>query len=225
MMKTSGGSLVIFDHDGLMVNTEDVVFAALQEIFRRYGHDFTWDYYCTSIGLPISDSVRMYLRDIPLSVSYDDFLAERNALVGAYLNERLAPMPGLVELLDELERRGAPMAVATSGMRATITRALERFGLARYFAAVVCIEDVARGKPHPDLILRALGVTGTRPDCAIMLEDSPHGVEAAHRAGVYTIAVPTRGIDPQLFAKADVVVKDLVEARDVVLRRLARSHR
>jgi len=214
--------LVIFDHDGLMVNSEHVVFAALRDIFGRYGHDFAWDYYCTSIGLPVAESIARYLRDIPIGVPYDDFFAERDALVREYMETRLALMPGLVELLDELARHGVPMAIATSGARAYIARNLDRFGIARYFSAIACIDDVARGKPHPDLILKALEMMGARPEEAIMLEDSPHGVEAARRAGVRCIAVPTAGIAPARFAGA-AVAPNLLAARPLLLDLLTRG--
>lgn len=205
--------LVIFDHDGLMVNSEDVVFAALQQLFRTHQHDFTWHYYSGTIGLPVAESLRMYLRDFPIPLSYEDFTAERNRLVAAQMETALRPMPGLLALLDLLRERGVALAVATSGTRAYITRNLERFGLAEYFQAVVCIDDVARGKPHPDLVLRALEVTTTPAEEAIMLEDAPHGVEAAYRAGVFCVAVPTRGIDLNLYRKAGAIASDLLAVR------------
>lgn len=205
--------LVIFDHDGLMVNSEDVVFAALQQVFRRHQHDFTWDYYSGTIGLPVAESLHLYLRDFPIPLTYEDFTAERNRLVAEQMETALRPMPGLVPLLDLLRERAVPLAVATSGTREYITRNLERFALAEYFQAVVCIDDVARGKPHPDLVLRALELTGTPAAEAIMLEDAPHGVEAAHRAQVFCVAVPTRGIDLNLFRKAGAIVSDLLAVR------------
>lgn len=205
--------LVIFDHDGLMVNTEDVVFAALQQFFRGHQHDFTWDYYSGTIGLPVAESLRLYHRDFPLPLSLEEFTAERDRLVAAQMETALRPMPGLLPLLDLLRARGVPLAVATSGTRAYITRTLARFGLAGYFQAVVCIEDVARGKPHPDLVLRALELTATPAAEAIMLEDAPHGVEAAHRAGVFCLAVPTRGIDLNQFRKAGAIASDLAAVR------------
>jgi HAD superfamily hydrolase (TIGR01509 family) len=205
--------LVIFDHDGLMVNSEDVVFAALRQLFRRHQHDFTWDYYSGTIGLPVADSLRLYHRDFPIPLTLDEFTAERNRLVAEQMETALGLMPGLVPLLDLLRERGVPLAVATSGTRAYITRNLERFGLTGYFEAVVCIDDVARGKPHPDLILRALELTATSSADALMLEDAPHGVEAAHRAGVFCVAVPTRGIDLNLYREAGAIASDLFAVR------------
>ena len=208
--------LVIFDHDGLMVNSEEVVFAALRTIFGRYGHAFVWDYYVTSVGLPVVESIAMYLRDLPVPLGVEAFTAERNALVAEYFATRLELMPGLVPLLEWLRARGVPLVVATSATREHLGRNLERFGLASYFQAAVCIDDVRRGKPHPDLILEALARTGHAPEEAIMLEDAPLGVEAARRAGVFCVAVPTRGIELARFAGADVIARDLFAVRTIL---------
>lgn len=208
--------LIIFDHDGLMVNSEEVVFAALGTIFGRYGHTFVWDYYVTTVGLPVADSIAIYLRDLPVPLAVDAFTIERNALVAEYFATRLELMPGLVPLLEFLKARGTPMAVATSATREHLSRNLERFGLAAYFQAAVCIDDVRRGKPHPDLILETLARTGCVPGDALMLEDAPLGVEAARRAGVFCVAVPTHGIELSRFATADIIARDLFAVRTLL---------
>ena len=129
--------------------------------------------------------------------------------MGALIETDLRPMPGLVPLLAALRARGDLLAVATSGVRAHISASLERFGLTDFFDAVVCIDDVARGKPHPDLILEVLRRTDTAARHAIMLEDAPRGVEAAHNADVFCIAVPTHGVPLDEFALAPAIVRDL----------------
>ena len=201
--------LVIFDHDGLMVNTEDVVYAALVQLFGEYGCAFPWEYYVTSLGMPVAEALAMYLRDLPLSMTLEELAVVRSERVGALIETDLRPMPGLVPLLAALRARGDLLAVATSGVRAHISASLERFGLTDFFDAVVCIDDVARGKPHPDLILEVLRRTDTAARHAIMLEDAPRGVEAAHNADVFCIAVPTHGVPLDEFALAPAIVRDL----------------
>lgn len=201
--------LVIFDHDGLMVNTEDVVYTAFSRIFGPRGVAFPWEYYVTSLGMPVADSLAMYLRDLGDPMTLDELARERAEQMRTLTETDLRPMPGLTPLLDALQARGDLLAVATSGTRSHIDRSLARFGLTSYFDAVVCIDDVARGKPHPDLILEALRRTGTAAEDAIMLEDAPRGVEAAHRAGVFCIAVPTHGVPLDAFALAPAIARDL----------------
>ena len=201
--------LVIFDHDGLMVNTEDVVFTAYSRIFGPRNIAFPWDYYVTSLGMPVADSLAMYLRDLGDPMTLDELAEARAEQMRTLIETDLRPMPGLTPLLDALQARGDLLAVATSGTRSHIDRSLARFGLASYFDAVVCINDVARGKPHPDLILEALRRTNVAASDAIMLEDAPLGVEAAHRAGVFCIAVPTHGVPLAAFTLAPAIARDL----------------
>ena len=201
--------LVIFDHDGLMVNTEDVVYTAYSRIFGPRGIAFPWDYYVTSLGMPVAESLAMYLRDLGDPMTMDELAQARAEQMRTLTETDLRPMPGLVPLLDALQARGDLLAVATSGTRPHIERSLSRFGLTGYFDAVVCIDDVARGKPHPDLILEVLRRTGAAASDAIMLEDAPRGVEAAHRAGVFCIAVPTHGVPLEAFALAPAIARDL----------------
>ena len=201
--------LVIFDHDGLMVNTEDVVYAALVQLFGEYGCAFPWDYYATSLGMPVAEALAMYLRDLPLPLTMEELAAVRNERVRALTETDLRPMPGLLPLLEALRARGDLLAVATSGTRSHISASLARFSLTDYFDAVVCVDDVARGKPHPDLILEVLRRTGVAPHDAIMLEDAPRGVEAAQRADVFCIAVPTHGLPLDDFALAPALARDL----------------
>jgi HAD superfamily hydrolase (TIGR01509 family) len=201
--------LVIFDHDGLMVNTEDVVYTAYSRIFGAREIAFPWDYYVTSLGMPVAESLAMYLRDLGDPMTLDELAQARAEQMRTLTETDLRPMPGLAPLLNALQTRGDLLAVATSGTRSHIDRSLARFGLTDYFDAVVCIDDVARGKPHPDLILEVLRRTGSAPSDAIMLEDAPLGVEAAHRAEVFCIAVPTHGVPLEKFALAPTIARDL----------------
>jgi HAD superfamily hydrolase (TIGR01509 family) len=213
----SARRLVIFDHDGLMVNTEDVAYAIYARIFQARGFPFPWDYYATSLGMPVADALAMYLRDMPDLLTMEELRAERAELMEVVVETELQLMPGLVPLLTALRSRGDLLAVATSGTRSHIDNSLARFELTDYFDAVVCINDVARGKPHPDLILEALRRTGIPAANAIMLEDAPRGVEAAHRAGVFCIAVPTHDIPMDAFALAPAIARDLYAVQKLLV--------
>lgn len=209
--------LVIFDHDGLMVNSEDLVYLAERELFDGYADSFTWEYYLTSLGMPVADSMTMFLATMPLPGTFEEILQRRNTLVRAVLAERVELMPGLLSLVQGLRARNVRMAIATSATRMHLARTLERFDLASYFECIVTIEDVVRGKPHPDLILEVLRRTAVVASDALMLEDSPLGVEAAGRAGVRCIAVPTRGVPASSFAGATAILPDLHAVRDMLL--------
>lgn len=122
---------------------------------------------------------------------------------------RERPLPGVRALLDDAKAQGLRSAIASSSGRSWVEDHLVRFALSEFFDAVVCAEDVERTKPAPDLYLAALRRLGVDAREAIAFEDSPRGVEAAKRAGIFCVAVPnavTRGAD---LTHADVVVPSL----------------
>ncbi len=201
--------LVIFDYDGLMVNSEHVVFAAEKEQFQKYNKELTWEYFCESIGVPVADALKMYMKDHNLPVVFEEFLSERNAYVAKYLESNLALMPGLLSLIKSVKEKGVTMAIATSGKRDYINWGLQKFAISDYFKTVICIDDVERGKPHPDLFLKVLEKESIKPEETIILEDSLHGIEAAYRANIFSIAVPTKGIDFTQYGKAGLIVDSL----------------
>lgn len=201
--------LVIFDHDGLMVNSEEVVYQAIAELFAKYNHDLKWEYFCRHIGTPVADALKHFYADYPLPIPFDDFFLKRDQIVSTYIANKLEMMPGLPVVLKSLKSRGIRMAIATSGKRDYITKNLEKFGIANYFETIVCVDDVKRGKPFPDLILETLNRTKVDKKDAIMLEDAPSGVEASYNAGVFSIAIPTKGVDYNKFKKANMILPNL----------------
>lgn len=214
--------LVIFDHDGLMVNSEHVVFSALREIFAIYNHDYSWNYFTQHIGLSVEESLHIFYKDFPLPIPFEEFYSERNKRVEMYLAQKLELMPGLLPLLTILKRHGVSMAISTSGKKEYILKNLKKFDLTDFFSCVVSIDDVKQGKPHPDLVLKVLEILNVSPKDAMMLEDSPLGIEAANRAGVWSIAIPTSGMDLTKFSHAKRVFPDLYAA-EVYINKLLTS--
>lgn len=201
--------LIIFDYDGLIVNSEQVTYGALKTLLRRYNHTLAWEYYVRHIGTPVRDALQNFYRDYPMNVSFEEFVKERNRIVSEYVTNKLRPMPGLISLLNYLKKNNASLVIATSGKRTYVEAGLHKFNIAHYFQTVVCIEDVKRGKPHPDLLMEVLKRTGFKNSEAVILEDSPHGIEAASRAGIFSIAIPIKRVDYNKFIKADIIVDSL----------------
>lgn len=201
--------LVIFDFDGLIVNSEFVVFEAIRDVLDQYNQCFTWEYFSRYIGMSVVESLKIFYRDCHIPIPFEIFLYKRNKNVELYLEERLELMPGILSLLNNLRKRQVPLAIATSGDRKYLLHHLERLAILNYFSFITCIDDVKQGKPHPDLVLKVLELAKIAPSDAIMLEDSPHGIEAANRAGVYSIAIPSRGVSYDRFIHADCICKDI----------------
>lgn len=203
--------LVIFDHDGLMVNSEEVVFTAIRDIFKEYNQNYTWEYFSQHIGMSVVESLQIFYKDFPIPITFEDFYALRNERVTKYIEKHLQIMDGLIPLLNYIDKLRIPMAIATSGKKDYITKNLDKFGITKYFSTIVTIDEVKRGKPHPDLILKALEKAKVKAEDAIMLEDAPHGIEASYNAKVFSIAIPTKGMDYNRFIKANIIVNDLYQ--------------
>ncbi len=203
--------LIIFDFDGLMVNSEHVVFDALKILFKRYVKVLTWTYFCKHIGVPVADSLREFHRDFELPIPFSQFLEERNLIVHQYLSKKLQLIPGIKKIILMLSKKPVTLAIATSGKRTYIEYWLKKFGIEKYFSTIVCIDDVEKGKPHPDLILKTLRVSGFSTDESIIIEDAPSGIEAATKAQIKSIAIPTNGVPLQKFKKATYILDSVAD--------------
>ena len=193
-MDTRTGMLpeaVIFDMDGLLLDSEMLSMEALMLAGRDLGHDLP-DAFCRSlIGSPL-DRCRVmigdrYGPDFPLDRYVALHAARLAELVAA---GRLALKRGVPELLDALDRLRLRRAIATSSDRARTMHHLEVVGIAARFDAIVTRDDVGRGKPHPEPFLTAAARLGVAPAACLALEDSHNGVRAAHAAGMRVIMVP-----------------------------------
>lgn len=142
------------------------------------------------------------------------FAEEKEALYREVSAGRLAPVRGLVELLDDLESRGIPVAVATSAPLGNVSHTLAELGLGSRLTSVVRSDQVAHGKPFPDVFLAAASCLGVPPAECVAFEDSPIGIVAARAAGMRTVAV-ANSFAPEVFLApevgADMVVRDFTE--------------
>jgi HAD superfamily hydrolase (TIGR01509 family) len=205
---------VIFDMDGLMIDSEPLQKEAWQATLRRYGHEMDEALFAQLSGLRISeDAVR--LRDrFNLPVTAEVLLRQRTESFLAGLPGRLRAMPGLSELIADLRARGLKRALATSGERRYVAMVMSELNLDGAFDATVVAEDVTRGKPAPDVYLLAAERLGLPPAQCLVLEDAPNGVAAAKAARMKCVAVPnqyTRVLD---LSAADVVLPSLLAVCD-----------
>jgi HAD superfamily hydrolase (TIGR01509 family) len=129
---------------------------------------------------------------------------------------RIPLMAGVVDLLDQLQQNGTPIAIATSSSRSYVDRVLAPHGLLGRFGFVLTCEDVDLGKPHPEVYEKAAKRMGHSPEFMIVLEDSVNGVSAAKAAGAKCIAVPHERVQRAGLATADLIVSSL---EDMELRR------
>lgn len=181
---------VIFDVDGLLIDSEPYWEQADGELFRSHGKKHTPEINKFIMGMRPVDIVQYFIEEYGFKTTADKLLEERLAHLYAFLLPNLRLMEGAGPLIQSLDRRGITMAIATSGhsnVRATEIAA--RLGLVNAIKVIVSGEDVTRGKPHPDVFLRAAALVNISPKHCLVFEDAPNGVLAGKAAGMYVIGV------------------------------------
>jgi pseudouridine 5'-phosphatase len=202
---------IIYDNDGLLLDTEPFYTKAHQIVAARYGKVFDWSVKSKMIGLRAEDSANILITSLELPMSVPEYLEARRHLL-AELFPQAEPLPGAVRLTMHLHKAGVPQAVATSSDRYNfdlkITKHEEWF---RIFACVITGDDpeIRRGKPHPDIFLLTAERMQAPPSQCLVFEDSPAGIDAARAAGMYAIAVPDPNMDDSAYSNAHQIIRNL----------------
>jgi HAD superfamily hydrolase (TIGR01509 family) len=205
---------VIFDMDGVLFDTETLYEKAALAAAREVGIAMTSEFFRSTIGSPWpvvrAQIVAHYGPDVAV-----DILSETSRRIFHELTETQEILkPGVRELLDLLDELGLPRAVATSSVRPTVERHLQKHGLANRFHGIAAHGDYDRHKPHPDPFLKAAALLGVAPGSCLAVEDSHHGVRSASSAGMMTVMVPDLlPATDEICALCLHVVPDLHEVR------------
>ena len=180
---------VVFDMDGLMLDSERAINDCMARAASDLGHDLPASLWLQMIGGGDGLCRRLLAERIGADATME-LLARAEAMYDVVADAGIDHRPGIVELLDWLVARGLPRAVATSTRRPLAMRKLAAAGLLPYFDAVCTSSDVPRPKPAPDVYLLAASKLGIEPARCLVLEDSPTGVRAALAAGMTPVQVP-----------------------------------
>lgn len=183
---------VIFDFDGLMVDSEPLHYQSEKELFNSYGIEFPPTLFAKGEGLSVADTFEMYQKYLHFSIPTDELLKKKYEIFLSFVDKELTLMPGVMELLSFFDDRRILYAIGTSGTIEYVSRALAKFSLGKRFAGrVVTVDQVARGKPAPDVFVAAARTINTDPSMCLVLEDSENGVRAAIAAGMQMVHVST----------------------------------
>jgi HAD superfamily hydrolase (TIGR01509 family) len=200
---------IVFDFDGLIVDTEWPEYQSIAEVFVRHGAEYPPQRWLHVIGTSWDvDWLAELEADLGRPVDREALTAERTAAKRA-MRAGMSPLPGVEELIAQARAAGVPLAVASSSSRSWVEGQLEALGLLDRFVLTRCLDDVAHAKPAPELYLAACAGLGVDPARAVALEDSANGTTAAKAAGMACVAVPNRLTRLLDLSHADAVVDSL----------------
>jgi beta-phosphoglucomutase len=215
---------VIFDVDGVLVDSYQAHFASWKSLYHELGRDYTEAAFAADFGRTSRDILRRTLGDT-LSEERIRTLDERKeALYRDLLREQFPAMDGAIRLIDALVDDGFVLAVGSSAPLENIVLSLEKLGRTAAFSAIVTGADVTRGKPDPQVFQLAAERLGISPTRCAVIEDAVHGVEAARRAGMVSIGL-TGTVPRERLTAADLVVDHLDELSPNTIQELIDGHR
>ncbi len=181
---------IIFDLDGLLADSEPLQKAAWRAYLAQHGRTLEPSLIKRTFGLRLRESASLVKQTLDLPFALEQIMEERDAIFLRSLPGRLQPMPYARESVAAVRHRGMRTALATSGHRRYVNIALRELDLHHAFDAVVTGDSVEYGKPAPDIFLRAAALLDVPHAQCVVVEDSPHGITAARRAGMIAVAIP-----------------------------------
>lgn len=219
MRKTSINQLVIFDFDGVLVNTEYTTFTFYRELLRTYDIYLTEDDFQYKIGRKSID----FFKDV-LKEKFDKSLVEKFITIKRHafiknVKKYLQPLPGAFKLLERLYEEKIYMTIGSQNEKELLEKSVDIFNIRKYFKKIVSLQDLTYKKPNPEiffLITRSLNISVSN---AVVIEDTPIGIEAAKKAGCKCVGITTSFSEKDLRA-ADFVIHAMTELNPLFLRHL-----
>ena len=204
---------VIFDMDGVIIDTEPIHHQAFLTHFAELGIDVPKAEYDSFLGSSTRNVFQQLKREYGLAADVESLLLRKRALFNEIFDHdpALDLLPGVRALIEDLRAHDVQLVLASSASKATIARVFSRFGLAPYFAHVVSGEDFVRSKPDPAIFLHAAALAETPVTECIVIEDSANGVAAAKAAGIYCVGYASPHSPGQDLRLADRVIQDFSE--------------
>ena len=209
---------VIFDFDGLILDTEVPEYQTWQEIYQIYGCELPLEVWATAVGTSadVFDPYAYLEGLLGRQVEREEIFLKRRQRYAELLDAQ-STLPGVQAYIADAKRLGLRLGVASSSSRDWVVGHLTQLGLGSYFDCIKCADDVPRVKPDPALYQAVLDTLALPAEHAIALEDSPHGIAAAKRAGLFCVAVPNPLTRQLSLAHADLHLDSLA---DLPLERL-----
>lgn len=209
---------LIFDMDGVLVDSEPLHMQATQSVLRAEGVELPWAVYIDYVGATVDAMWADLIARYKLKGDYSDYLRRDDEAILEVLSREMQPEPGVRELITTAKANGQRLALASSSTRIWIEATLAGLSLGDTFEVIVAGEDVPDGKPAPDIYVEAARRLGLEPESCIAIEDSPKGVVSANAAGTYVVALRKPYNNDDRLAAADVILNSLTEFDMELLR-------
>jgi HAD superfamily hydrolase (TIGR01509 family) len=205
---------LIFDFDGLILDTETPEVLIWQSIYRDHGFELPVDEWAKTIGgWGISDfDAAEHLSLLSQGRLDTDSLRERHRKESAEIVHASPILPGVMSMIEQAKENGLKVAIGSSSTHSWVDTHIKRLGIFDYFDHIICQDDVlsGRSKPYPDIFLKALEKLNVKKEEAVVFEDSSNGVLAAQRAGIFVVGIPNQ-LTAKMGVKGDITVPSLAE--------------
>jgi len=209
---------VIFDLDGVLADSEPLWNEIDATLLAEYGVTYRGEYHRNVLGISYRLAVEFYKKTFKLSAPTEEMMRHRGEIAVDFFANKIGLFPSTREVVEELRQMNLRLAVGTSSVSASARPFLDRHNLTPLFDVIVTGEEVERGKPQPDIYLRAAEKLRVAPDACLVIEDSLSGIAAAKAAKMRVAAIPdARFVDPHDYAQeADYVLSSLEEIPSLV---------
>ena len=216
---------VLFDFDGVIVDTEPIQYQVFQDILEPIGLGYTWEEYTsTYMGFDDRDAFREAFRSAGKTLAPDrlqELINQKAGIFEQVVLRGVTPYSGVIELIQELSAKQIPLAISSGALRSDIMPILEQLDIKKYFSHIVTADDVPQSKPHPASYLSAKDkLLNSFPDqlnpasLIYAIEDTPAGIQSAKGAGLRVIAV-TNSYPAEKLGQADAIVSSLTQLTEV----------
>ncbi len=209
---------VIFDLDGVLADSEPWWNEIDAKLLSEYGVAYRGEYHHNVLGISYQLAVEFYKNAFNLSAPVEELMRRRGEIAAEFFADRVGLFPSAKATLEQLRATGVRLAVATSSVSASARPFLNRHGLTAFFEVIITGDEIQRGKPDPDIYLRAAEKLNIPADDCLVIEDALFGVAAAKAAKMRVAAIPDRRfVDPDAYEKqADYLLKNLSEILGII---------
>jgi len=206
--------LIIFDMDGVLLDSEKLYLDMNQDFFKTLGAGISIEEHQTFVGISATKMWTYIKEKFNLKQTVDELkVLERDLKYKTLSETPLVPTNGIVEFLEHLKKKGFTIAIASSSLKKNIDLILKKLSIEKYFDYIVSGEQVERGKPEPDIFLKVANYFNLHPEDCMVIEDSTNGVLAAKAAKMYCIGYYNPNSGRQDLSKADIIIRNFKEQR------------